>query len=385
MSGITGILTTILVIGILVFFHELGHFLFAKLFRMKVEDFSLGFGPRIVRLFHDGQTEYNLRWLPIGGFVRISGMEIEDEAERRLTGANERKDGMTTTNAETMAQEAEEVSGIDPDGFNSRPIYQRFFVIAGGPAFSFLLGWLALCLMGVTFGLPTPKTATVIEQVMPGMPAAQAGLHDGDTVRSIDGHSLVDGIDMVNILHASPGKQLTLEVSDQKGDIRTVHVTPQAGPDPSGNGKSVGLIGIRPVTEMGPTKRTNISESFRVGNSLTALWFQTIAHLFQRPAELKDNVGGPIRIFKETTKASQQGGTSVIMLLGQLSLSLGLFNLFPIPILDGGHLALMALEAARRRKLTAEQTSRVFLVGAAVMVLTAVAVFFKDVAGLFAK
>src|SRR5579859_7512192 len=103
MSGITGILTTILVIGILVFFHELGHFLFAKLFRMKVEDFSLGFGPRIIRLFHDGQTEYNLRWLPIGGFVRIAGMEIEDEAERRLTGAGDRKDGMTTTNAETMA------------------------------------------------------------------------------------------------------------------------------------------------------------------------------------------------------------------------------------------------------------------------------------------
>lgn len=381
--SIFGVLTFILVLAVLVFFHELGHFLFAKLFRMKVEEFAIGFGPRLVRVFHDGETEYNIRALPLGGFVRIKGMEIEDAAERRLTGATEVPDsdtsGMETTNMSTLSQEAADVSGADPDGFNNRPIYQRFWVILGGPLFSFLFGWLALCLLGVTFGIAEPRVSTTIEQVVAGRPAAVAGLKAGDKVLTIDNKPMTSGNEMIDVLHDSANKPLAISVRDAKGTVRTVNVTPEAGPDPEGKRKEIGLIGIRPAPEAGDPKRVSLSESFDYGNKFTAFWFVRMAQVLTTPKELGASVGGPVAILRQSNSASQQGGSSVVSLLGQLSLSLGLFNLFPIPILDGGHLALMALEKVRGRKLTADQTNRVFTVGFVLMATLFLVILFKDI------
>lgn len=414
--SIFGILTFILVLAVLVFFHELGHFLFAKLFRMKVEEFAIGFGNPKLRLYHDGETEYNLRALPLGGFVRIKGMEIEDAAERRLTGAvdapqsatpsmdaaglaakpstlnseiNRSLDsiaephhsGMETTNMSTLSQEAAEVSGFDPDGFNNRPIYQRFWVILGGPLFSFLFGWIVLCLLGVTFGIVEPVVSTTIEQVIAQRPAAVAGLKAGDKVLSINAKPINSGEEMINILHDSPNKPLEISVSDAKGTVRTVNVTPDAGPDPEGKRAQIGLIGIRPTIIPSEPKRVSLGESFDYGNRFIAFWFTKMVQLFSSPKELGANVGGPVAIFKQSNNASREGGSSIVLLLGQLSLSLGLFNLFPIPILDGGHLALMALEKIRGRKLTADQTNRVFTVGFVLMATLFVVILFKDIFG----
>lgn len=418
--SIFGILTFILVLAVLVFFHELGHFLFAKLFRMKVEEFAIGFGNPKLRVYHDGETEYNLRAFPLGGFVRIKGMEIEDAAERRLTGAVDapqagtpgkdaaglagvgnsnalnsqainrsldsiaephHNSGMETTNMSTLSQEAAEVSGFDPDGFNNRPIYQRFWVILGGPLFSFLFGWIALCLLGVTFGIVEPVVSTTIEQVIAQRPAAVAGLKAGDKVLSINAKPINSGEEMIETLHDSPNKPLVISVSDAKGTVRTVNVTPDAGPDPEGKRAQIGLIGIRPTIIPSEPKRVSLSESFEYGNRFIAFWFTKMVQLFSSPKELGANVGGPVAIFKQSNNASREGGSSIVLLLGQLSLSLGLFNLFPIPILDGGHLALMALEKIRGRKLTADQTNRVFTVGFVLMATLFVVILFKDIFG----
>ncbi|MBC8137950.1 MAG: site-2 protease family protein [Fibrella sp.] len=420
--SIFGVLTFILVLAVLVFFHELGHFLFAKLFRMKVEEFAIGFGPRLLRVYHDGETEYNLRALPLGGFVRIKGMEIEDATERRLTGADAKTtdapqsgtlgrdvagltaayntaanpqmnrsldsvaephtSGMETTNLSTMSQEAAEVSGADPDGFNNRPIYQRFWVILGGPLFSFLFGWLALCLIGVTFGIPQTETrTTVIEQVIAGKPAFKAGIQKGDKIVAINDEPMTDGKQMVDTIHSFPGKPITLTVETAKKQTRTVTVTPDPTPNPEKAGETMGIIGIAPYSEFSDYRREGLADSFSRGTGLTAFWFVRMSQVLTTPKELGASVGGPVAILKQSNSASQQGGSSIVSLLGQLSLSLGLFNLFPIPILDGGHLALMALEKIRGRKLTADQTNRVFTAGFILMATLFVVILFKDIFG----
>ncbi|MBC7807170.1 MAG: site-2 protease family protein, partial [Akkermansiaceae bacterium] len=265
--------------------------------------------------------------------------------------------------------------------FNNRPIYQRFWVILGGPLFSFLFGWLALCLLGATFGIPEPRVSTVIEQVVPNRPAAVAGLKAGDKVISINDKPINNGNEMIETLHDSPNKPLTISVRDARGTVRTVNVTPDSGPDPEGKRPQIGLIGIRPTIEPSDPKRVSLSESFEYGNRFTGFWFIQMGRVLSTPKELGASVGGPVAILKQSNNASREGGSSIVSLLGQLSLSLGLFNLFPIPILDGGHLALMALEKARGRKLTAEQTNRVFTVGFILMASLFVVILFKDIFG----
>jgi regulator of sigma E protease len=368
----------VLVFAILVFFHELGHFLLAKLFRMRVEEFALGMGPRVVRLFSDGETDYTIRAIPLGGFVRIAGMEVEDAVESRLTGV--RHHDLETTNIATIEQEADAVAGKVPDGFNSRPIYQRFLVILAGPVFSFLLGWLTLCLIGATAGVPG-KSTIVVDKVTAGSVAQAAGFHDGDVIRSIDGAPVENQYDGLRLIRASAGKPLTFVVTGKEGQERTVRATPRAEKDPA-TGEKVGLLGFRPDVELLSVRRTSLAESFATGNEVTVKWFRLMGQLVASGAIAK-NVGGPVAILKETADASKRGGPEPMSLLGQLSLSLGLFNLLPIPVLDGGHLLLLSIEGVRGRKLTAEQTSRVLTAGLAILACLFVLVMFKDIRAQF--
>ena len=382
---IMGILTVLLVFTVLVVFHELGHFLAAKLFKMRVEEFAVGFGKRLFRVAFDGETEYNIRALPLGGFVRIAGMEIEDAAERRLTGATkmpaatDAHDGLETTNTRLIEQEEAEVSGAVKDGFNNRPIYQRFGVIAAGPLFSFLLGWLVLCIVGFTSGIPD-KIRFQVGEVKPASVAQAAGLHAGDEFMQIN-HKPLEFEDVLDTIHNSAGKPLTITVADADGKTRDVVVTPRAE---TIEGKTVGLIGVVPGGRVLTTKRLGVGESITRGSMATAGWFLQMASLIKSGA-IKDNVGGTVAIFKQTQQAARHGATETLTLMGNLSLSLGFFNLLPIPVLDGGHLTLMGIEAVRRRKLTAEQTSRVFTAGLAVLAALFMFALFKDlgIANLF--
>jgi len=387
LTNLQAIFTFLLLLGILVFFHELGHFLAAKLFRMRVEEFAIGFGKRLVRVHHDGQTEYNIRALPLGGFVRIAGMEIEDSFESRLTGSGGdrgTKPGaegeVATTNAALLGQEAAEVSGAVADGFNSRPVYQRFLVILAGPVFSFLFGWLTLCLMGVTVGVPAGPATTQVAALTPGGPAVKAGLKPGDTITAIDGTPLRDGEAMIKIIQSSADKPLRLTVRGLNGPAtRDVSVTPRQEDGP--NGKKVGRIGIAPGSRL---ERVGWRQAFAEGSQRTVLFFEQLFSLFRSgPREVGKNVGGPVAIFQATRQSVYQGPASSIFLMAQLSLSLGFFNLLPIPVLDGGHLSLLTLEAIRRRKLTAEQTQRVLTAGLAIIAVLFVLIMFNDITRLF--
>ncbi len=376
--------TFIIILGILVFFHELGHFWVAKLFRMRVEEFALGFGPRLLRVGYDGQTEYNIRVVPLGGFVRIAGMEIEDAMERRLTGTPSAQEpahhAVETTNVGLIEQEAAEVSGAEPDGFNSRPVYQRFLVILAGPVFSVVLGWLAFCLIGVIYGLPMPdaKPTTRIAAVDPNGVAAQAGLTAGDTVIAVQGQRISEWDKMVDVIRGSAGKRIQLTVRGQGDTERTLTMTPRAK---RVEGKEVGQIGVIPAV---PTRRVGVVQSFSDGTQFLVLYMKALGYIFAS-GQAKDNVGGPIAIFQGTREAVSAGGSSPLELLGKLSLSIGIFNLLPIPVLDGGHIALLTLEAVRGRKLTAEQTQRVLTTGLAIIAVLFLYVMFNDITRLFRR
>ncbi len=371
----TGIVL-VLFFAILIFFHELGHFLAAKACRMKVLEFAFGFGKRVCRFGFDGETEYTLRALPMGGFVRIAGMETEDEPEEKSNDAEaDRGALLESTNEHLLHQEAEEVAGIDPNGYNSRPLRQRFAVILAGPVFSFLLGWLVLCLVGLIAGFPLFR----IDGVTANSVASRAGLHAGDTILTIDGAKVDVGTAMDKI-NDSLGRPIQLSVRDAAGTQRIVEVTPASSKLP-GDAAPVGRIGVTPGNSPSTT-RVGLADSFERGTVMTENWFRTMAALF-RTGAIKDNVGGVITIAKATGEATKAGPSDLLLELGTLSLSLGLFNLLPIPVLDGGHLMLMAVELVRGRKLNAAQTYKVTLAGMAIIGLLFVSVLLHDVVGLF--
>lgn len=378
MGYLTTALTFVLIFATLVFFHELGHFLFAKLFKMRVEEFALGMGRPKLRLFSDGETEYTLRAFPLGGFVRIAGMEIEDSYESRFTGTEKQDnhpsdDGLETTNISTLRQEESEVAGVDTNGFNSRPIYQRFLVILAGPVFSLLLGYFAFVCMLSLYGAPEGPATTRIDGVTAKGPADKAGINPGETILAVNGKTVRIGSEMINAIRSSQGAPIRLSVEALADKaVREVTLTPQMDTE---DGKRIPRIGV--ITAQ-VHRRVGAGEAFRMGGRYVSVYFQLIGKIFAS-GHAKEAVGGPVAIVKAVNQAKSGGGEATIGLLAQLSLSLGIFNMLPIPILDGGHLALMFLEAVRRRKLTAEQTQRVFATGLAIIGLFFVYVMIKDI------
>jgi len=300
----------IVLLGTLIFFHELGHFTLAKLLKIKVEEFAFGFGPKWIRLFKRGETEYTIHPVPLGGFVKLAGMEPGEENV--------------------------------PGGYGSKPWWGRFLVCAAGPFMSFVLAYAIFCTLGVFIGVPT-NALNQVERVEPGSRAEQAGLRAGDRIVEISGERIETGSEMVEIVHRSADKPLVIVVV-RDGRIIRMHATPAPGK----LGKDVGLLGFTPVQEI---QRVGLMESVRFGNEFTfSILKAVIVSLFSR--NVAENVGGPIAIIL-ATKASVQGGFGFFLQwIGLMSLSVGIVNLVPIPVADGGHMALLLVEGIKRRRLS---------------------------------
>lgn len=313
----------VFLLGVLVFFHELGHFTMAKLLRMRVEEFAFGFGPKWIRLAKRGETEYTVHPIPLGGFVKLAGMEPGE-------------------------------NGV-PGGFQSKPGWMRFLVYAAGPLMSFVLAYIVFCALGLTLGLPiTGKALNRVDLVQPGSRAEKAGLKIGDKIVEINGERIESGNEMVDIIHNSLGKPLTIVV-DRGGHIVRIHATPGPGKI---QGKTVGLLGFVPTQEL---KRVGLVDSIQVGNSTTIIFAKTmLGAIFSR--DVGKNVGGPIAIADATFNSVKRGTFGYLQLVGMLSMSLGIINLFPIPVVDGGWMVFLVLEGIRRKRFsmrTVEATQRV--------------------------
>ncbi len=494
----------LLILGVLVAFHEFGHFIAAKLSGMRVEEFAFGFGPRLLRLFKRRDTEYTVHAFPLGGFVKITGMEPGEEHI--------------------------------PDGFQAQSLWKRALVIFAGPLFSFILAVLLFQLIGVVWGFHDgSKTLNKVLMVSPRTVAARIGLRAGDEILKINDRRVTDGSQMIDIIHASPGKEVTLLVkrdsreftlsavprwsidylganwSFMQGDRAEVKTVPEESTAAKAGVKAKDVLltfngkpiiggqafdeairqngtneatlvltrdGLRVTVRATPSIRTvdlagvrwyfpgafagdlldkkgsriklgdrllevngrkvtsgerlldavratervalkierhNVEKPIRLSvapgkvdsaisesmglvgftpqfaftkmgfvDSLKAGWESTrdlisliIASL--APKRIGESVGGPILIARQTGITVTLGPYYVVQLAGMLSLSLAVINLFPIPIFDGGHLALLGIEAIRKRRLTREQMQWVQLAGLAIIGMLIVLIFFSDI------
>lgn len=344
------ILVPILVLGLLVFFHELGHFLVAKRAGVHIHELAFGMGPRVLGV-RRGETLYSLRALPFGGFVRM---------------------------ASVADPENQEDAPVDPQRtFESRPLWRRIGVISAGPAMNFVL---AVVLLFGVFGIigvdqPVPES-TVIGAVVVGSPAAEAGLLPGDRIVSVNGSSVDDWQSLVAVLQTSLGR--TIEVSfERDGVVSQVSVTPAPHPQDA----TMGYLGIASSTvrrhlPLGAAFVAAVTETGR----MLGMWISAIANLFR--GQGTPDVTGPIGIIQMLGEASRFGLASLFYLAAVISANFGLINLLPVPALDGSRLIFFGIEAVRGRPVPPEQEGRVHMIGYGLLMALLVLLTYRDLARL---
>lgn len=383
------VIVLVVMLGVLVVVHEWGHFIVARLFGIRVDEFSIGFGPRALRITKSGDTEYNIRWIPLGGYVKIAGMEADEEPINvakdkvmRLVGSeadpNKGEIPLVAENTPDRSEDEGERGKDDEEGFYSKPIWQRALVIFAGPLMSFALGVFIFCNMGWTTGVPMP--ANKVGTVNKGSEAQRMGLRQGDRIISIGGKAIKSYETMIVTINSNCGKPLTVIV-DRPGGQAVLHGTPQpmmdGGKPILRNHKPVGIFGFVPGADM---KRVGFAESWRDGVLMTATWFEAMKALFSHPAAIRQNTGSLISIGAVTYSAVEHGPGYIVWIAAQLTMSLALFNMLPIPILDGGHLLIFLIEALRRgRRLSPQQQQNFMLAGLVCIGLLFLAVMSNDI------
>ncbi len=343
------IIAVVLVLGLLIFFHEFGHFLVARLFKMGVSTFSLGFGPKLFG-FGSGRTEYRLSAIPLGGYVQLVGETPDAELPEGFT---------------------------EKDSFSVRPVIQRIAVVAAGPVFNFFLAfliyWGIFGIQGQMHMLPT------IGEVTSGLPAQEAGLKPGDRVLAVDGQSVNYWKELAGRVKESQGKTLALKVR-REGDSRDIRVTPELVERENifGETKQVPQIGIKASGETVFTP-LSLGSAFTEGAkqtwSLTVLTVKGIIKLVERVIPLK-TIGGPIMIAQVVSEQAEQGMVNLLAVTALISINLGLLNLLPIPVLDGGHIVFFTIEGILGRPLDERLRSLATRVGLAfLLALMSLAIF----------
>lgn len=358
------VIYSIIVFASLILFHELGHFILAKLVGVHVYEFSMGFGPRLLG-FRIGETSYNLRLVPLGGFVRMAGMDPEEDERESQKILEE------GSRPEISEQENDKPIITPERSFMNKSVPKRMGIIAAGPIMNFVLAILLFAVGFFALGLPVNKN--VIGGVLEGKPAAQAGLKAGDVVKSIDNKPVKTWEDIVNIIHKNPEKQITMEIS-RNGESKTIVLSPIKDKE-----SKQGMIGISY-----PTRRPGIIESVKLGVTKTyemlklTIYFLGKMLAKQMPVELS----GPVRITYELGKAAEMGILTMINFASFLSIQIGLFNLLPIPALDGSRLLFLGIEGLRGTPIDSSKENLIHLVGLVLMLLLMVVVTYQDIVKL---
>ncbi|MBF0539105.1 MAG: RIP metalloprotease RseP [Nitrospirae bacterium] len=349
----------ILLIGILIFVHELGHFILAKLVGIKVLKFSLGLGPALISRKY-GETIYQISALPVGGFVKMHGEDQEPEQESGELEEPER-------------------------AFVSQSVFKRFLVVSAGSVFNLLFAAFVFCTV-LMIGIP--KMMAVIGNVLPDSPARLADLRKGDIVKAINGESIKHWDKLTGIIHDSADKPLAISIRRGTEDM-VIHVTPQkkVTKDIFGQDMEVGLIGISPNGDS-EIERYGPFDAIYLGFARTwdviALTLVSVVKLIQRVVPA-DTIGGPIMIFQLAGKQATSGFISFLTFMAVISINLGVFNLFPIPILDGGHILYLAIEGIRKKPLSAQVMAITQKMGLAFLLLLMVFAVYNDVLRLLGK
>lgn len=369
--GVVGYVVPFLfVLTIVVFFHELGHFLIARWAGVKVLTFSLGFGPELAGFNDRYGTRWKISAVPLGGYVKFFGDDNEASAP-----SSEMLDSMTD----------EERAG----SFHHKKVGPRAAIVAAGPIANFLLAIVIFTGLFTFFG--KPSTTARVDKVEAGSAAAAAGFQVGDVVTAIDGRAIGSFSDMQRVVSVRAGEQLTFTV--KRGDATVqLHGTPELKEvkDPFGNAHRLGVLGITRQTAAGDvtTERVDPATAFVLGVKET--WFvvdRTLAYIggVFVGREAADQVGGPLRIAQISGQVATIGLAALVHLAAVLSISIGLLNLFPVPLLDGGHLLFYAVEAVRGRPLSPRAQEMGFRIGLGLVLMLMVFATYNDILHLAAS
>lgn len=346
----TTLLATIFVLGILIFFHELGHFLLAKKSGIRVERFSLGFPPKLIGK-KIGDTEYCISWIPLGGYVKMAG---EDPDEKGIKG--------------------------EPWEFMSKPIRTRALVVFAGPAMNFILA--ILIFWGIIFFAGKQEIHEDTNQiglVAPGGPADKAGIRPGDRIVSINGIEVSNFIEMAEIIHQQVEKPVEVKWR-RDGEEYTAMITTFKDRilDEKGEPKYVGKIGIGPSYTI---VKVGFFRSFLEGVGGSAFIavevIKVLIGFFTGTSSVKD-LGGPVLIAQTAGQIAKTGFVNLLAFIAYLSVMLSLINVLPIPVLDGGHLLFLGIEKIRGKPLSIKQRATFQQIGLTLLILLIIFVTYND-------
>ncbi|WP_242219485.1 RIP metalloprotease RseP [Bacillus cereus group sp. BfR-BA-01380] len=410
----------ILIFGALVFFHELGHLYFAKRAGILCREFAIGFGPKLYS-FEKNETVYTIRLLPLGGYVRMAGedpetvelkpgtkvglvlnekeevtkivldnrekypnvrvIEVEQaDLEHKLiiSGYEEYEEELQTFRVHEKAHcvSAGEETQIAPFNrqFGSKTLGQRALAIFAGPAMNFVLAFVIFIVIGLIQGIPVDKS--MIGKVMPNSIAEKVGLHEGDKITSINQQPTNSWKDITNIVRENPGKEITMDITRDSKKM-TIQVTPAT--EKEGN-VTVGKLGVQSPVEK--SVLGSIKSGFEETCRWTKLIFGSLIQLVTGHFSIND-LSGPVGIYNLTDKVVEYGTIRVLSLAAVLSINLGLFNLLPVPALDGGRLFFFLIEALRGKPIDRQKEGMVHFIGFALLMLLMLVVTWNDIRKFF--
>jgi regulator of sigma E protease len=355
------------VLSLVVFFHELGHFLVARWSGVRILAFSIGFGPELIGFNDRHGTRWKIAAIPLGGYVKFFGDESAASTPDR------------TQLAEMNAAERGQ-------SFMFQPVAKRAAIVVAGPVANFILAIVIFAGILMLFGMQTLTPR--VDEVQPDSPAAAAGFQPGDLVLAINGQKIGTFADMQQIVSDSAGEPLQITV-DRKGAQVVLTATPilHEEKDIFGNVERIGLLGIKRSPAASDVKYQPVSPPRAVVLGVQETWFvvdKTLTYIGRVfvGRESPDQIGGFLGIARMSGVVASISFTDLIHFAGVLSVSIGLLNLFPIPLLDGGHLLFYSIEAARGRPLSERAQEVGFRIGFAIVIMLMIFATFNDIVRL---
>lgn len=338
LSTLLIVIEVILVFSALILIHEFGHFIVAKAVGIKVHEFSLGMGPRITGIKR-GETEYNLRAIPIGGFIRPEGEDAESE---------------------------------DPRAFGNKPLWARAAVVAAGPISNFILAFIIIIALFTYLGRP----AIIVGNLTAGMPAASSGLQVGDVITKINDKNVFFPPELIKQISSSKDAKISMTVIRNNKELR-FNI-----PKVYSQTEKRFMVGVLPVQEAAGFVQSNYWENLKLSPIYLAAIVDEIGRglkgLFTGQVS-KDEVGGPVKIIQITSEVAKTGIFNLLNLLALLSLNLGIVNLFPIPALDGGRLIFFAIEGIRGKPIEQKKEAVAHMVGFVFLISLIILITINDI------
>jgi regulator of sigma E protease len=353
---IIAVLATIILFGLIVMVHEGGHFMAARLTGMGVFEFSIGFGPAIVQ-WKKNNVLYAIRIIPLGGYVRIAGVSLDDE------------------------------EGADrPDGFDKKCLAARVFVLVAGVLMNVVLALVVYIMIGCFIGKPVPATPVIVKKMAPEMPAIKSGLQEGDIIESVDGKVASDTQVVSKLIKEGSGSVKLAILRD--GAKKEFTIIPEEKSFPSFEDSKkiikIRLIGIEmnSAHQMIPVGEAIISGFQNTWGTLQ-LGYYNIVYIFSGRAKFKE-IGGPVMVMSESYKASKdigskEGLAEYLYKMALFSTLIGMFNLLPIPVVDGGRIVIEIFKSIYRKPVDKHKEAMVHIVGFFILIAIMAAITFKDI------